>query len=234
MFRASHLTPMHNATPMQPDTDSGIVPPWTAPTPLDNPRMYAFLAAYVESCGSVTRAAEAAGIARASHYTWLHDPDYAAAFAVAKEQAADALVDEATRRASEGLRRYKFDKHGLPLMHPTLCECGAHRDEHELDRKKRGGHKRYLGCERTGCVKFERAPYVEHEYSDALMALLLKGHKPETYRDRVDATVKADGGGVLLIPCSVEPTEWARVAALQQQSHGAGGVSDTPAPPSAS
>lgn len=30
------------------------------------------------------------------------------------------------------------------------------------------------------------------KYSDSLMALLLKGHKPDTYKDRSESTVKAD------------------------------------------
>lgn len=36
-------------------------------------------------------------------------------------------------------------------------------------------------------------PYVEHEYSDTLLIFLLKGLKPERYRERQDVTVKHSG-----------------------------------------
>lgn len=34
----------------------------------------------------------------------------------------------------------------------------------------------------------EPVPYVEHEYSDTLLIFLLKAHRPEKYRDRLDLT----------------------------------------------
>ena len=86
----------------------------------------AFLAAY-SKCGSITGAAKAAGVARNSHYEWLKDEHYRAAFAEAKEQAVDALEDEAIRRAHAG--------------------------------------------------------------SDTLLIFLLKGAKPEKYRERSEVTV---------------------------------------------
>lgn len=112
-------------------------------------RQAAFLAAYRE-CGTVRHAAEAAKVARSQHYEWMADRDYASAFEDAQQEAADALEREAVRRASEGLRRYKFDK-GVPIKHPETGE-----------------------------------PYFEHEYSDSLLIFLLKGAKPEKYRERVE------------------------------------------------
>jgi hypothetical protein len=61
----------------------------------------AFLAAY-SKCGSITGTAEAAKVARNSHYEWLKDEHYRAAFTEAKEQAVDALEHEAARRAHAG------------------------------------------------------------------------------------------------------------------------------------
>lgn len=59
----------------------------------------AFLAAYSE-CGSIRMAASAAGIHRSTHYDRLRDlPGYAEAFAEAREDAGDRLVEEARRRA---------------------------------------------------------------------------------------------------------------------------------------
>src|ERR1700722_3578426 len=66
------------------------------------PNQRAFLAAYSETC-NVSRAAKAAKIDRATHYEWMKTNDpYKKAFEEAKEQAADALEDEAVRRAHEG------------------------------------------------------------------------------------------------------------------------------------
>jgi hypothetical protein len=65
----------------------------------------AFLAAYAETC-SITSAARAAKLNRSAHYDWLaSDEEYRKAFAKAHEQAADALEDEAVRRAHEGTEK---------------------------------------------------------------------------------------------------------------------------------
>jgi hypothetical protein len=62
----------------------------------------AFLAAY-SRLGSITAAAEAAKIDRSTHYDWLKtDEAYKKASAEAVLQAADALEDEAARRAFAG------------------------------------------------------------------------------------------------------------------------------------
>jgi hypothetical protein len=46
-----------------------------------------------------------AGVVRSQHYVWMKDPEYAAAFAEAKEEACDALESEARRRALAPRRR---------------------------------------------------------------------------------------------------------------------------------
>src|SRR5262245_44503007 len=60
-----------------------------------------FLNAYALH-GNITKAAELAGLTRQSHYKWLPDPHYAAAFEEASEVAIDLLVNEARRRAMGG------------------------------------------------------------------------------------------------------------------------------------
>jgi hypothetical protein len=67
-----------------------------------NARPRAFLAAF-RLTGSVTRAAEAAGIEKTAHYRWLKHEPYAKAFADACEQFGDTLEGEAIRRANEGV-----------------------------------------------------------------------------------------------------------------------------------
>ena len=63
----------------------------------------AFLAAYA-STARIDKAAEAAGISRRTHYDWLkNDAEYPAMFAETEMLAAQQLLDEATRRAFEGV-----------------------------------------------------------------------------------------------------------------------------------
>lgn len=52
--------------------------------------------------GSIKAAAEDAGIDRTTHYTWLDDEPYKKAYERARQIAADALEEEARRRAVEG------------------------------------------------------------------------------------------------------------------------------------
>src|SRR5438067_1219042 len=68
---------------------------------LSHAKRRAFIAAYGE-CGSVTRAASAAGVSRRVHYQWLADADYRRAFMEAREVAADLLEAEVRRRAVDG------------------------------------------------------------------------------------------------------------------------------------
>ena len=68
-----------------------------------------FLAAYAE-LGNITRAAQAAGIPRTKHYTWLKDPAYAKSFLEAEEIAIERLESEARRRAVEGTEKPVFYK----------------------------------------------------------------------------------------------------------------------------
>jgi hypothetical protein len=72
---------------------------------IEHPKRRAFIAAYAE-CGTITRAAEIAGIERATHYKWLkEDPLYAKACEDAYEQAGERLEEEARRRAVEGVKK---------------------------------------------------------------------------------------------------------------------------------
>jgi hypothetical protein len=116
----------------------------------------AFLAAFALT-GNVSAAARAAAVNRRTHYEWLEDPGYAAAFEDAQEEATDRLEEEARRRAVQGVVKFKFHSQtGTPLKHPITGE-----------------------------------PYYELEYSDSLIALLLKANRPEKYAERVkqDVTV---------------------------------------------
>jgi len=106
-----------------------------------------FLTKLAETC-NVSESARVAGIARRTVYEWREvDPAFAAAWAIAEEEAADKLEREAWRRGVEGT-----DK---PVV--------------------------YQG-EITDTYK---------EYSDRMLEILLKAHRPEKFaeRTRVDVHV---------------------------------------------
>ena len=66
-------------------------------------KLWRFLEAFRE-CGTISAAARAVGIDPKTVYNRrLSDPEFAAAFEEAKEDAADSLEDEARRRAVEGV-----------------------------------------------------------------------------------------------------------------------------------
>lgn len=110
----------------------------------------AFLVAYSE-VGTITHAAELAGITRRTVQNWKNsDPDFAAAMVEAEEKAAERLEQEARRRAVEG------------VAEPV-----------------------YQGGKQVGTVR---------KYSDTLLIFLLKGAKPEKYRERVSQEISGPGG----------------------------------------
>ncbi len=138
-----------------------VAPTWPA----------AFLAA-LRSCGVVLDACAAAGIDRSTPYVRKKaDPDFAAAWAEAAEDATDLLVREARRRAVEGVRRLKFHQGELIRIQAT--------DPKGKPLVKNG--------------EPVMVPYVEHEYSDTLLMFLIKGERPEKYRDNHKVDLRVEG-----------------------------------------
>ena len=103
------------------------------------------LAALAET-GNISRAANAAGIERKTHYRWLSDSEYAKSAEDSMEQAADKLEEEARRRAHDGVDE--------PVWFQGM-QCGTVR-----------------------------------KYSDTLLIFLLKGAKPDKYRERTSVVVE--------------------------------------------
>lgn len=92
--------------------------------------------------GTVLHACKVVGISRAAVYEWRHEDEaFAAAWKLAEEDATDALVREARRRAVEG------------TLEPV-----------------------YQGGEQVGTIR---------RYGDTLLIFLIKGARPEIYRDNV-------------------------------------------------
>lgn len=131
----------------------------------------AFLAAY-RMTGNVTRAAAAAQCDRSTHYKiWLNNEEYREAFADAEEEAADHLISEARRRAVEGVKKLKFFQ-GQLIKIPMRDADGN------------------VMLDADGNVMEE--PYVEHDYSDTMLIFLIKGARPEVYRDNVNMSVNGN------------------------------------------
>jgi hypothetical protein len=118
--------------------------------------------------GVVTYAAEQAGVTRPETYKARErNAEFAAEWDAAMEEATDRLEKEAQRRAVEGVRRLKF-AYGAPIMVPLL-------DEEGIPVKDEKG-------------EVVMVPYIEREYSDTLLIFLLKGNRPQKYRENVDVT----------------------------------------------
>lgn len=141
-------------------------------------RHRAFLKAFAR-CASITKAAKAAGVDRGQHYEWLKDREgYADAFAEAMSQAAQVMEDEAVRRAYEG------------IFEPNVFQGQFVYPEKIVVNPKTGETVVVRGKKPLGIKK----------YSDSLLQFLLKGLRPERYRDRVSAEVTGKDGG----PISLE------------------------------
>lgn len=133
-------------------------------TPKKRPRWAkAFLSALCES-GNIRLACEAADVARSVVYE-LRDADttFAADWECALEESADLLEQEARRRAERGVQRLKFHN-GRAITVQALSPEGVP----------------LVNVDGQPIM----VPYVEHEYSDTLMIFLLKGVRPEKYRER--------------------------------------------------
>lgn len=136
------------------------------------PNKRAFLAAYCATA-SITKAARAAKLDRSVHYQWLlDDPDYPAAWAAARVQAAGLLESEAVRRAYQGIDE--------PLVY-------------------QGNFTYARKVDADGVVTYGKKPLSIRTYSDGLLQFLLKGLAPETYRDRSSTEISGPAGGPILL-----------------------------------
>jgi hypothetical protein len=82
---------------------------------IQHPKKRAFLEAFSQ-CGTITHAAEAAGIDDSTYYTWAtegyaqYDPEFVKAMEKARKAATENLIKEARRRAVEGVQEPVFHK----------------------------------------------------------------------------------------------------------------------------
>lgn len=123
------------------------------------PKKRAAFLAELAARGNVSDAAAAAGVPRQTVYDWrAADPAFAAAWDAALDQAADTMEREAFRRAVEGVAK--------PLT--SMGKVLTQEVEVEVD----------------GVKRMVKVPLTIQEYSDTLLIFLLKGARPEKYRER--------------------------------------------------
>lgn len=135
----------------------------------------AFLAALREN-GVVRDACEAAEVPRSTAYAARNaDPDFAALWDEAVQDAADLLEREAVRRARVGVRK--------PVIYQGQL-CGTWVDA--------AGNVVPEGTPGSRMI-----PLSVTEYSDALLIFLLKGARPDKYRDNQPAGGSEVLGGLV-------------------------------------
>ena len=165
--------------------------PLTAIQRVTNPKQMAYLIAYAE-CGTARTAASVSGTGKQNHYHWMRDSEvYRDAFAAAKQQFAESLLDEAVRRGRDGVRRYQFHQ-GKPVM----IDCPATHPEAVKTEDKNGN------------TIYQRHFY-ELEYSNPVLIKLLQAKLPEC-REAKDQTNVNVGIGGDVIAAAVEAAENAR------------------------
>ena len=149
---------------------------------LESAKRRAFLTAYTE-LGNITAAARAAGVARQKHYEWLEsDPEYAKKFADAHEQAVELLEAEARERAVNGIQEPVIYQGELTFL-PKFNRNG------EMVMK-------------NGKPVLSDIPLTIRKPSDTLLIFLLKGAKPDKYRD--NAKIEHSGPGGAPIPVALK------------------------------
>ena len=83
-------------------------------------RQAAFLAAFRDS-GTLSGAARTADVGLSSHYRWIREnPEYRARFEEANDEAADALEQEARRRALDGVEEANVEIVWDPPWHQSM------------------------------------------------------------------------------------------------------------------
>jgi hypothetical protein len=148
-----------------------------------HPEKRSFLTAIANTC-SIVRAAAIAETDRDNPYIWLkEDPQYAAAFEIARNRGADAREAEAVRRAFEGVTK--------PVFHAgkRAIDVGQNPDG---------------SITRDAAGKPVGIPAAVREYSDVLLIFLLKGRNPAVFPESGVKVATFRVGGVS--SCGSSPT----------------------------
>ncbi len=154
-----------------------------------------FLAAY-RVTGNITTASLAAGISRDLHHRRMRkdDPAYHAAFAAAREEVETRWAADAVARAHElaakiqELEEAVWDRalNGIekPVVYQGSFTYAVKRDESGAPI-----------CDEEGRPLYEDEPLTVRKFSEGREQFLLRGARPDVYRERHELTGK-DGGPV--------------------------------------
>ena len=141
----------------------------------------AFLAAYART-GNISTASRLANVARSRHYEWMKEPEYAAAFAEAREEAIETLEEQVWKSATVGFEE--------PVIYQGKLCFEPLRD--------RNGE---IVLDETGLPKSSKIPLTIRKRNDVAAFFLLKALKPEKYRENVQVE---HSGGVNLVELLAE------------------------------
>lgn len=149
------------------------------------------------SNGCISKSAQLAGISSASVYTLRRsDGDFAAAMENALEDSTDILEREARRRAVDGVKK--------PVVYQGQLTPVFKRDEFgelvtkQVTRTKDNGDTYVVDMPVQAVDEFGQPQYLTvSEYSDSLLAMLLKGNRRSKYGDKQEIT-GLNGGPVVI------------------------------------
>ncbi len=119
------------------------------------------------------------------------------------------------------LDKWRAGSEWFEELYQIAIEEAADRIEAEAIRRAVDGYDEpviYQGMPTTVVdpLTGEQKQLTVRKYSDALMALVLKGARPDKYRDNHKVEVSGSGGGVLIVPGVIDPKAWAEAAREQQ------------------
>lgn len=106
-------------------------------------------------------------------------------------------------------------------LYDAALEEAADRIESEAIRRAVDGYDEpviYQGMPTTivDAETGEQRQLTVRKYSDTLMALVLKGARPDKYRENHKVELEGGSGGVLIVPGVIDPAAWAKAAGEQQ------------------
>lgn len=189
---------------------------------------------HLADAGLVGESAAAAGVSRATAYRWYSsDTEFALAWDAAIEASADLLEREARRRAVDGVEEPVIYQGQMTPIYER-DECGEVVMREDQARNPDGSvllkDGKPVACLRPvqarnpdGSLKWltVRRP------SDTLLQFLLKGRRPDVYRERFEhsgpggkdlpAPVNGIQAGVLVVPGLInDPTAWTALVRANQ------------------
>lgn len=119
------------------------------------------------------------------------------------------------------VEKWKENSEWFYELYMVAIEEAADRIEAEAFRRAVDGYDEpviYQGMPTTVIdpVTGEERMLTIRKFSDTLMQTMLKGARPEKYRDNHKVEVSGSGGGVLIVPGVIDPDAWAAAAKTQQ------------------